>query len=135
MVASEVKGLARETSHATEEVGGQIKAVQQAVADATGLIRELGGTIRDLNASSRAIQQQTTRQIELAADIVAAMGTAETGASSVTRDIADVQTAVASTDQLVARLTATAETLDAEFRQLRQRTETFLHGVRAADAA
>jgi methyl-accepting chemotaxis protein len=135
VVASEVKGLARETSHATEEVGAQIKAVQQAVADATSLTRELGGTIRDLSASSRAIQLKTSHQIELAANIVAAMGTAETGASTVTRDIADVQTAVASTDQLVARLTATAETLDAEFRQLRQRTETFLTGVRTAEAA
>jgi methyl-accepting chemotaxis protein len=135
VVASEVKGLARETSHATEEVGGQIKAVQQAVADATGLIRELGGTIRDLHAASRAIQLKTSRQIELAASIVTAMGTAETGASTVTQDIADVRTAVASTDRLVARLTATAETLDREFHQLRQRTETFLHGVRTAEAA
>ncbi|ALK11004.1 methyl-accepting chemotaxis protein [Blastochloris viridis] len=135
VVAAEVKGLARETSRATDDVGEQIKAVQQAVDDATALTRELGGTIRDLHVSSQAIQQETAQQIALAASIVEAMGTAETGASTVTRDIADVQHAVASTDAVVAKLTATAETLDREFEQLRERTETFLHGVRAADAA
>jgi methyl-accepting chemotaxis protein len=135
VVASEVKGLARETSHATEEVGGQIKAVQQAVADATCLTRELGATIRDLHASSSAIRQETARQIALAGSIVEAMGTAAIGATSVSRDIADVQHAVASTDTLVTRLNATADVLDREFAQLRERTEAFLHGVRTADAA
>ena len=98
VVATEVKELARQTSQATDEVGAQIKAVQRAVGEATGLTRDLGATIRDLYTSSLTIQQETARQIALAAHIVEAMGAAETGASSVTRDIVDVQSAVAATD-------------------------------------
>ncbi|MBV8837202.1 MAG: PAS domain-containing methyl-accepting chemotaxis protein, partial [Alphaproteobacteria bacterium] len=49
VVASEVKSLATQTSKATEEIGGQIAAVQNATNEAVGAIGDISKTIDTIN--------------------------------------------------------------------------------------
>src|SRR6185369_9540061 len=49
VVASEVKSLAGQTAKATEEIAGQIGAIQSAVADAAHAIEQVNTTIEEIS--------------------------------------------------------------------------------------
>ena len=49
VVAAEVKELAGQTARATDQIGGQISAIQQATAQAVTAIRQIGQTIVSVN--------------------------------------------------------------------------------------
>lgn len=49
VVANEVKALAAQTAKATEQIGGQIGAIQDASASASGAIAQIAGTINQMN--------------------------------------------------------------------------------------
>jgi methyl-accepting chemotaxis protein len=70
VVAGEIKELAQQTSHATEDIKGKIKAIQTSTAAAVGDIQNISGIIRDVS------------------DIVATIATAIEEQAMVTRDIA-----------------------------------------------
>jgi methyl-accepting chemotaxis protein len=55
VVASEVKGLAAQTARATEEIGGQIGAIQAATREAVDSIRVIAGTIDEISGIASAI--------------------------------------------------------------------------------
>ena len=50
VVASEVKSLAGQTAKATEEIAGQVGAIQSAVADAAEAIEQVNGIIDEISA-------------------------------------------------------------------------------------
>jgi methyl-accepting chemotaxis protein len=70
VVAGEIKELAQQTSHATEDIKGKIRAIQTSTAAAVGDIQNISGIIRDVS------------------DIVATIATAIEEQAMVTRDIA-----------------------------------------------
>ncbi len=49
MVANEVKELANETSSSSEEIMGQVNTVQQAAADAVGVLEAVSRSFREIN--------------------------------------------------------------------------------------
>jgi len=49
VVAGEVKTLANETSSSSEEIMGQVNTVQQAAADAVGVLEAVTGSIREMS--------------------------------------------------------------------------------------
>jgi methyl-accepting chemotaxis protein len=69
VVASEVKSLATQTASATDEIGGQIAAIQQATSDAASAIEGIGETVGTINEFSSGIaaaveeQDAATREI------------------------------------------------------------------------
>jgi methyl-accepting chemotaxis protein len=70
VVASEVKSLASQTANATEEISGQIAAVQKVALEALEAIKGIGGIISEVNgvasAIAAAVEQQGAAMQEIA---------------------------------------------------------------------
>ena len=80
VVASEVKGLATQTASATEEIAGQIGAVQRFTSEAVAVITVISDTMREVNtytaAIAAAVEQQGSATTEISRNITrAAEGT------------------------------------------------------------
>ncbi|MDY0873920.1 methyl-accepting chemotaxis protein [Dongia rigui] len=73
VVASEVKSLAVQTSKATEEISGQVGAIQGATGGVVSAIHEFGSTIDTINdvtsAISAAVEEQNAATQEVARNI------------------------------------------------------------------
>src|SRR6185437_16204677 len=62
VVASEVKSLANQTAKATEEIAGQIAAIQGATGSVVTAIRGIGGTIGEMSEIATAIASAIEEQ-------------------------------------------------------------------------
>jgi methyl-accepting chemotaxis protein len=88
VVASEVKSLATQTARATEEIGHQIKGIQevsQTTANAIGEIAKIIGQVSEISTSiSGAVEEQSAATREVSVNILGVTQAAnETGQSSV----------------------------------------------------
>ena len=97
VVASEVKQLASQTAQATDDIRGQVGAMQDTIGDAVSAIQSIATVIYRLNematAVAAAVEQQGAATAEIGRNAVqAAQGTAE-----VTDNIGGLHTAVQST--------------------------------------
>jgi methyl-accepting chemotaxis protein len=76
VVAAEVKSLATQTGHATEDISGQIAAIQQATEDTVAAIDDIGATIRQIDEISAdiatAVQQQSSATVEISSNVAQA---------------------------------------------------------------
>ncbi|WP_119304001.1 methyl-accepting chemotaxis protein [Dongia deserti] len=131
VVAGEVKNLASQTAKATEEIQGQIGAVQSATQSAAGAISAITETINRVNAIaaeiSEAVEQQTAATHEIARSIQeAAIGTHE-----VSSNMAGVKQTAEHTKESAGAVRATADDLKHESEQLRTLVGSFLAEVRA----
>ncbi len=87
IVASEVKNLADQTSHATKEIGSQVKSVQNYTQKAVGAIEEIFSTIQSLSEVSQiissAVEEQSIVTREMAINMTLAAENVETINSSI----------------------------------------------------
>ncbi|MGC2854437.1 methyl-accepting chemotaxis protein [Novispirillum sp. DQ9] len=132
VVANEVKALANQTSRATEEISQQIATVQAGTAEAVEAIREITGTIREIDeiaaAIAGAVEEQNAATLEIARNVQeAAQGTEQ-----VASNIAGVSEAANHTDAASQRVFGSAQELQEEAEHLRISVETFLSDIRAA---
>jgi methyl-accepting chemotaxis protein len=132
VVASEVKALANQTARATEEIAGQIAAIQGATGEAVTAIRSIGGTIGQVqeiaSTIAAAVEEQGVATKEIASNVQqAAQGTDEvsTNITGVTRASEEVGGAAAQVSNSAAELSSHSE-------RLKREVETFLATVRAA---
>ena len=131
VVASEVKSLASQTAQATEDIGIQITAIQQATGMAVAAISGIGRTIDTINdiatSIAAAIEQQgaATEEIARSVDQVAQ----NTGA--VSQGIAAVNRGAGHTDQSAKHLQGAAVDLSRQSDTLRQEVDGFLANIRA----
>jgi len=87
VVAAEVKNLANQTARATEEISGQIGAIQEATQSAVGAIKSISDTIGEISeistAISSAVEEQGAATREVAGNITGVTtASAETGQSA-----------------------------------------------------
>ena len=80
VVAQEVKNLATQSARATDEIAGQIQAMQAVTDEAVEAIRNIAGTIREINgiaaSVASAMEEQSAATREIARNVVeAATGT------------------------------------------------------------
>ena len=132
VVASEVKSLAGQTGKATEEIAGQIGAIQSAAADAAQAIEQVNEIIVEMsgiaNMVASTVQQQNSAVAAIAEGVSRASGEARTGAEAMSRVAgasADARSTAADVKGLADALAIDAEGLETEVRQ-------FLTDVRAA---
>ncbi|MDQ7250067.1 methyl-accepting chemotaxis protein [Dongia sedimenti] len=132
VVASEVKTLATQTGKATEEISGQIAAVQAATQNSVTAINGIGETIRTISTISgtiaAAVEEQTAATREIARNVQqAAQGTAE-----VTENIVSVSQAANDTGAAAGQVLSSAEELSHQAELLRGELSRFIEVVRAA---
>ncbi len=132
VVASEVKSLAGQTAKATEEIAGQVGAIQSAVADAAEAIDQVNSIIGEMSmiaaAVASTVEQQNAAVSSIADGVHRASSEARIGAEAMSR-VAEASTAARSTSgdvkDLADALSVEAEHLDAQVRR-------FLSDVQAA---
>ncbi len=83
VVATEVKNLAGQTAKATEEIGGQISAVQGSVAEAVRFIEGIGAMIARLHEVSLAIASAVEEQSAATGEIARNVNEASTSVADV----------------------------------------------------
>jgi methyl-accepting chemotaxis protein len=132
VVASEVKSLAGQTAKATEEIAGQVGAIQSAVADAAQAIEQVNHIIAEISTISSTVattvEEQNRAVAEIAEGVHRASGEARGGAEAMGRVAGaskDARAAAADVKSLADTLSVEAESLNAEVRR-------FLTDVQAA---
>jgi methyl-accepting chemotaxis protein len=86
VVAQEVKSLAAQTAHATEEIAQKIGAIQEASTDATKAIDTISTVIRDLSgiatSVAAAVEEQNVAVVSITDNVARAAAAAESGAKA-----------------------------------------------------
>ncbi len=131
VVASEVKNLAMQTAKATDEIGGQVRAIQESSQSSADALQGITKVISQVNeittAISSAVEEQRAATQEISRNVQqAAAGTGEVSSNIVGVTEASQQTSHASHQVLTA-----AADLARNGATLRQEVETFLHVVRS----
>jgi methyl-accepting chemotaxis protein len=132
VVASEVKSLANETAKATEQITGQITAVQQATREAVAAIQSIGGTIGQISEISTMIAAAVEQQGAATQEIAHNVAQASAGTTEVSSNIVGVTQAAVSTGAAAEQVLGVAGELSEQAELLRGRVETFLAGIKAA---
>ncbi len=132
VVASEVKNLAAQTAKATEEIAGQIEAIQGSTEQAVAAIGTIGKVIDEIatiaSAIAAAVEQQGAATAEIARNVQqAAAGTAE-----VSDRVAAVQQAGADADRQAGVVAQSSEAVSDASTRMRGEIETFLTRLKAA---
>ncbi|MGH6771847.1 MAG: methyl-accepting chemotaxis protein [Xanthobacteraceae bacterium] len=132
VVASEVKSLAGQTAKATEEIAGQVGAIQSAVADAAQAIEQVNNIIDEIStiASTVAVtvEEQNRAVASIAEGVNLASGEARGGAEAMSR-VAGTSNDARST---AAEVKSLSDALAVEAESLNGQVRTFLNDVRAA---
>ncbi|UEM23013.1 methyl-accepting chemotaxis protein [Skermanella mucosa] len=132
VVAAEVKNLANQTARATEEIAGQIRAIQSVTQETVAAMQQISAAITDLNDRSGQISAAISEQLGATTEIAVQVSGAAEGAETVALTIQEaagasheVSTAARETVQLAAKLQERFSALRSEVRQ-------FLDSVKAA---
>ena len=132
VVASEVKSLAGQTTKATEEIGAQIRQIQDATGEAVQAIKAIGATIDEVNVIASniaaAVEEQGATTVEIARNVQ------QTAANTqeVTVTIAGVSQAANETGAAAGQVLNAASGLSKQAVQLTNEVNAFVAGVRAA---
>ncbi|ACA15088.1 methyl-accepting chemotaxis sensory transducer [Methylobacterium sp. 4-46] len=132
VVASEVKALASQTTRATEEIAGQIRAIQDATHESVDAIRSIGRTITEMAGVAGAIAAAMEEQGAVTQDIARTVQEAARGTGQVTDGIAGVRDAAGSTGAAATQVLGAAQELAQHSERLTQEVGAFLSAVKAA---
>ncbi|HWA45806.1 MAG TPA: methyl-accepting chemotaxis protein [Hypericibacter adhaerens] len=132
VVASEVKSLANQTAKATEEIAGQIQAMQNATAGSVNAIEGIGGTISKISEIATVIASAVEEQGAATQEIARNVQQAAAGTSEVSSNIGGVTQAASQTGAASAQVLSTAGELAKQAEVLRGEVDGFLNKIRAA---
>ncbi len=132
VVASEVKSLASQTAKATEEISGQIAAMQSSTQAAVEAIHGITQIVEDMDriaaTIAAAIEQQRAATQEIARSVQQAAG----GTRQVTESVDSVSNAARSSGAAAIDVLGVAQDLSRQAEALRGALDGFLAKVRAA---
>ena len=132
VVASEVKNLANQTARATEEITGQISAMQGATQEAVEAIGTIDRTVGQISEIATAIASAVEEQGAATAEITRNTERAAKGTAEVTETIAGVNQAAGETGAAAAQVLTVAGELAGRAETLRQAVDQFLANIRSA---
>ncbi|MBL8700308.1 MAG: HAMP domain-containing protein [Alphaproteobacteria bacterium] len=132
VVAAEVKSLANQTAKATEDITGQIAAIQGATRESVGAIQSIRKTISALNQTATGISAAIEEQNAATREIARNVGEVAEGTKTVAQSIAAVTEAAHHTGDAAAGVLGAAGELSVQAETLRAQVGTFLDRVRAA---
>ncbi len=132
VVASEVKTLASQTAKATEEISGQIGAIQGSTAQAVEAIRQITNVMGDISRFTSTIAASVEEQSASTQEIGRNVHEAATGARELAGNMATVTEAIEETNRSATHVLDASGALTAQAGTLQQAVDDFLDRVAAA---
>ena len=132
IVASEVKTLATQTAKATEDIGGQIRSIQDATQSAVDAILSINSTIGRISEIATSVATAVEEQSATTRDIARNVQRAATGTHEVSENITGVTRSASETGQAATMVHQAASDLAAQSEKLSGEVGRFLSRVRAA---
>lgn len=132
VVAAEVKNLANQTARATDEISGQIVAIQEETNKTVGAIGDIANTIGRITEITTSIASAIDEQGAATTEIARSVEQAATGTQNVSANIVEVSERVSETDQAAHSVRDVAEELADLSKTLRTEVNRFLADIRAA---
>lgn len=131
VVANEVKGLASETAKSTDLVRNELGAIQEMISDVVGGISTVADEIENMSevfgTVAAAVEQQEAATKEIARNVQQAAHGMRTGADT----ISVVESASRENQTVTDALSHVAEELSSANTMLEQRSDEFLHVLKA----
>jgi len=132
VVAGEVKALAGQTARATEEIGAQVKAIRAATEGVVGAIGQIAAAVQEMGGMTAAVAGAAEEQTSATREITRRAAEMANGTQQVTNTLAALASGAGETDAAGSRVRESAAMLAERTTALRQQTDSFLAGLRAA---
>jgi methyl-accepting chemotaxis protein len=132
VVAAEVKNLATQTTQATEEIAGHIKAIRDATDGSVSSIHGIAATIAEVSEIALAIEASVEQQGKATQEIARNIQQASLGTHDVSVNIVGTSRAAADAGSAAVRVHDAARGLSQQSEMLRCEVDAFLSRVRAA---
>jgi methyl-accepting chemotaxis protein len=132
VVASEVKELASQTAKATEEIAGQVTAIQSATGDCVAAIGGISDTIREISGIATTIAAAVEEQDSATREIARSVQQAAAGTSEVSLNVAGASQAADQSRTLADNVLVASGQLSEHATALFKSVDTFLAGLREA---
>jgi methyl-accepting chemotaxis protein len=129
VVASEVKALSVQTAKATEEIAGQIQAVQASSESAVNAIQRITKRMKDINQHTASIAASVGQQSAVTSEISQNVTKAAKGAKVVTAVLDQVMHAVTKTSNSAGTVLTASQSVQDAALALQVRVEDFLKKV------
>jgi methyl-accepting chemotaxis protein len=132
VVASEVKELASQTAKATEEIAGQVTAIQSSTGDCVIAIGDIGDTIRQISGIATTIAAAVEQQGSATREIARSVQQVAAGTSEVAVNVAGASHAADESRALADSVLVASSELNQHASALFASVDTFLAGLRSA---
>jgi methyl-accepting chemotaxis protein len=132
VVASEVKELASQTAKATDEIAGQVAAIQSATGNCVTAIGDISGTIREISGIATTIAAAVEEQDSATREIARSVQQASAGTSEVSANVSGASQAADQSRALAGNVLVASGELGEHASALMQSVDTFLAGLRGA---
>jgi methyl-accepting chemotaxis protein len=132
VVAAEVKELASQTAKATEEIAGQVTAIQSATGDCVTAIGGISDTIREISGIATTIAAAVEEQDSATREIARSVQQAAAGTSEVSHNVAGASQAADQSRALADNVMVASGQLSQHATALFESVDTFLAGLRDA---
>ena len=132
VVAAEVKSLANQTSHATDDIARQVAAIQEATKRSVDEISSIARVIGELTGVSTSIATAVEEQSMTTRNIAESIHTAASHTALASGEIDSVEQAVTKGAAAVDEITQWTARLSARASDLETKVATFFNRVRAA---
>ncbi|SHG26055.1 methyl-accepting chemotaxis protein [Bradyrhizobium erythrophlei] len=132
VVASEVKELASQTAKATEEIAGQVTAIQSATGNCVIAIGGISDTIREISGIATTIAAAVEEQDSATREIARSVQQAAAGTSEVSHNVAGASQAAQQSRTLADNVMVASGQLSQHADALFESVDTFLAGLRDA---
>ncbi|MDD7910044.1 methyl-accepting chemotaxis protein [Pseudovibrio exalbescens] len=129
VVAAEVKGLANQTSKATEEISAQISAIQNSTHDAVESIQEITRTMEEVTSYATAISAAVQEQGAATTQISRNVHLAAEGSASANQNMAQVSKSAQNTTVVSNSVLTSASAVTEKSDALRREVDGFLQSV------
>ena len=132
VVAAEVKELASQTAKATEEIAGQVTAIQSATGDCVSAIGSISQTIRDISGIATTIATAVEQQGSATREIARSVQRTAVGTTEVSQNVVGASKAAEQSRTLADTVMVASGQLNQHATQLFDSVDTFLASLREA---